>query len=173
MMPLPGLRKTTCKNIVLDLRGNGGGYMLAATALLINFSRIRTCWSTSQEGKHQGRTINQTDQVAWHRTGLLFLQMNNLLQQVKSWQEHFRIGTGDRNRQKRTFGKGLVQNGFYLTDGSMIRLTIARYYTPSGRSIQSAYDEGYDKYMENYVKRFTDGEMMTADSIHLLILLNS
>jgi carboxyl-terminal processing protease len=61
----------------------------------------------------------------------------------------------------------LVQNGFYLTDGSMIRLTIARYYTPSGRSIQRPYNEGYDKYMENFFKRFTDGELMSADSIRL------
>jgi carboxyl-terminal processing protease len=65
---------------------------------------------------------------------------------------------------RRTFGKGLVQNGFYLTDGSMIRLTIARYYTPSGRSIQSSYKAGYDKYMDNFLKRFTDGELMAADS---------
>jgi carboxyl-terminal processing protease len=68
---------------------------------------------------------------------------------------------------RRTFGKGLVQNGFYLTDGSMIRLTIARYFTPTGRSIQRSYTEGYDKYMENFYKRFTDGELMTVDSIHL------
>jgi carboxyl-terminal processing protease len=67
---------------------------------------------------------------------------------------------------RRSFGKGLVQNGFYLTDGSMIRLTIARYYTPTGRSIQSPYNEGYDKYMTNFYKRYTDGEMMSADSVH-------
>jgi carboxyl-terminal processing protease len=60
----------------------------------------------------------------------------------------------------------LVQNGFYLPDGSMIRLTIARYYTPSGRSIQSPYGDGYEKYMENFMKRYTDGEMLTADSTH-------
>jgi carboxyl-terminal processing protease len=67
---------------------------------------------------------------------------------------------------RRSFGKGLVQNGFTLMDGSQIRLTIARYYTPSGRSIQSPYNEGYDKYMANFYKRFTDGEMMSADSTH-------
>jgi len=67
---------------------------------------------------------------------------------------------------RRTFGKGLVQNGFYLTDGSMIRLTIARYYTPSGRSIQSSYSDGYESYMKNFAKRYSDGELMTADSIH-------
>jgi carboxyl-terminal processing protease len=68
---------------------------------------------------------------------------------------------------RRTFGKGLVQNGFYLTDGSMIRLTIARYYTPTGRLIQSPYDGGYDKYIENFYKRYTDGEMMNADSVRM------
>jgi len=68
---------------------------------------------------------------------------------------------------RRTFGKGLVQNGFYLTDGSMIRLTIARYYTPTGRSIQRSYKDGYDKYMENFRIRYTDGELMSADSIRL------
>ena len=67
---------------------------------------------------------------------------------------------------RRSFGKGLVQNGFYLPDGSMIRLTIARYYTPTGRSIQSPYNEGYDKYYRNYVKRFSDGELVSADSVH-------
>lgn len=68
---------------------------------------------------------------------------------------------------RRTFGKGLVQNGFYLNDGSMIRLTIARYYTPTGRLIQSPYNEGYDKYMENFYKRYTNGELISADSIHM------
>ena len=67
---------------------------------------------------------------------------------------------------RRTFGKGLVQNGFYLTDGSMIRLTIARYYTPTGRSIQSDYKEGYEKYMANFFKRYSGGELISADSIH-------
>jgi len=67
---------------------------------------------------------------------------------------------------RRSFGKGLVQNGFYLSDGSMIRLTIARYFSPTGRSIQSPYNEGYDKYMSNFYKRFSDGEMISADSVH-------
>jgi carboxyl-terminal processing protease len=67
---------------------------------------------------------------------------------------------------RRTFGKGLVQNQYWLTDGSMIRLTIARYFTPTGRSIQSPYNEGYDKYIENFYKRYSTGEMISADSIH-------
>jgi len=78
---------------------------------------------------------------------------------MKDWDRGVVIG-------RRTFGKGLVQNGFWLSDGSMIRLTIARYYTPTGRLIQSPYNEGYDKYIENYYKRYSDGEMLTADSVH-------
>ncbi len=74
---------------------------------------------------------------------------------VQDWDRGIIVG-------RRTFGKGLVQNGFYLPDGSMIRLTIARYYTPTGRSIQSPYNEGYDKYLENFYKRYTDGELMTC-----------
>jgi len=67
---------------------------------------------------------------------------------------------------RRTFGKGLVQNGYYLTDGSMIRLSIARYYTPTGRLIQRPYNEGYDKYVSDFYERYADGEMMSADSVH-------
>jgi len=78
---------------------------------------------------------------------------------IQDWDRGIIVG-------RRTFGKGLVQNGFNLPDGSMIRLTIARYYTPTGRLIQSPYNEGYDKYLENFNKRYTDGELMTADSIH-------
>jgi carboxyl-terminal processing protease len=66
---------------------------------------------------------------------------------------------------RRTFGKGLVQNPFYLTDGSMIRLTIARYFTPTGRSIQQSYSEGYEKYISDFYKRYSNGEMISPDSI--------
>jgi carboxyl-terminal processing protease len=77
---------------------------------------------------------------------------------VQDWDRGIIIG-------RRTFGKGLVQNGFYLTDGSQVRLTVARYYTPTGRSIQSPYKDGYDKYYSDYIKRFSDGETQSADSI--------
>jgi len=66
---------------------------------------------------------------------------------------------------RRTFGKGLVQNGFYFSDGSAMRLTIARYYTPTGRLIQSPYDDGTDKYINDYYSRFSHGELFYSDSI--------
>jgi carboxyl-terminal processing protease len=67
---------------------------------------------------------------------------------------------------RRTFGKGLVQEQYGLTDGSAIRLTVARYYTPSGRSIQRPYDKGKKVYMEEIYNRYENGELLTADSIH-------
>jgi carboxyl-terminal processing protease len=79
---------------------------------------------------------------------------------VQDWDRGIIIG-------RRTFGKGLVQNGYPLTDGSMIRLTIARYYTPTGRSIQSSYKEGYDKYIRDFYSRYANGEIFSADSIHM------
>lgn len=66
---------------------------------------------------------------------------------------------------RRTFGKGLVQEQFMLSDNSALRLTVARYYTPMGRSIQRPYDKGNLAYFEDYHKRFTNGELIYADSI--------
>ena len=66
---------------------------------------------------------------------------------------------------RRSFGKGLVQESVQWPDGSAIRLTVARYYTPSGRSIQKPYDDGLDKYNEEAYQRYLNGEMFSKDSI--------
>ena len=160
------LKQTSMQNLVLDLRGNGGGYMLAATALadkffpnqklLVYISGRKTPRqdhkSTGNGALSSARVVILTDEGSASASEIL-------AGALQDWDRAVILG-------RRTFGKGLVQNGFYLTDGSMIRLTIARYYTPSGRSIQSPYQDGYDKYMKNFYKRFTDGEMVSADSIH-------
>ena len=133
---------------------------------LINFFPIRNYLFISREEKLPGRITNHQAQAVYHPSRVVILTDEGsasaseiLAGALQDWDRGIIMG-------RRTFGKGLVQNGFYLTDGSMIRLTIARYYTPTGRSIQSSYTEGYDKYMENFVKRFTDGELTTADSTH-------
>ena len=79
---------------------------------------------------------------------------------VQDWDRGVLLG-------RRSFGKGLVQNGFSLPDGSEIRLTIARYFTPSGRSIQTPYNEGFDKYFEKYYSRYFNGELIHSDSLGL------
>ncbi len=162
------LRKSNMQNLVLDLRGNGGGYMLAATALADKFFRDKKLLVYLLGRKTPRQDYTSTGNGALSAARLVILTDEGsasaseiLAGAMQDWDRAVIIG-------RRTFGKGLVQNAMPLTDGSMIRLTVARYYTPSGRSIQSSYKEGYDKYMENFYKRFSDGELVSADSTHFL-----
>jgi carboxyl-terminal processing protease len=161
------LKKSNMINMVLDLRGNGGGYMLAATELADKFFTDEKLLVYLVGRKTPKQEFRSTGNGSLASSRLVILTDEG----SASASEIFAGAMQDWDRGiimgRRTFGKGLVQNGFNLTDGSMIRLTIARYYTPTGRSIQRAYNEGYDKYMQNFYKRFTDGELMSADSIHM------
>jgi carboxyl-terminal processing protease len=166
MNAVDSLQKSNMKNLVLDLRSNGGGYMAAATDVADKFfsDKKLLVYLSGRKTPRQDYTSTGSGTLASARIAVLTDEGSAsaseiLAGAVQDWDRGIIVG-------RRTFGKGLVQNGFYLTDGSMIRLTIARYYTPTGRLIQSPYDEGYDKYLENFYKRYTDGELMTADSIH-------
>lgn len=161
------LRKSNMQNLVLDLRGNGGGYMLAATAIADKFFPDEKLLVFLQGRKTPRQDYKSTGNGSLASSRLIVLTDEGsasaseiLAGAIQDWDRGLVMG-------RRTFGKGLVQNGFYLTDGSMIRLTIARYYTPTGRSIQRPYTEGYEKYMESFIKRFSDGELLTSDSIHM------
>jgi carboxyl-terminal processing protease len=161
------LKKNSMKNLVLDLRGNGGGYMLAATQLADKFfsDQKLLVYLVGRKTPRQDTKSSGNGSLSSSRIVVLTDEGSASASEIFSgaiqdWDRGIIMG-------RRTFGKGLVQNGFYLTDGSMIRLTIARYYTPTGRSIQRPYKDGYEKYMENFYKRFTDGELMSADSIRL------
>jgi carboxyl-terminal processing protease len=161
------LKKSNMKNLVLDLRGNGGGFMMAATDLADKFfpDQKLLVYLEGRKTPRQDYKSKGNGTLASSRLVVLTDEGSASASEIfagamQDWDRGIIMG-------RRTFGKGLVQNGFYLTDGSMIRLTIARYYTPSGRSIQRPYNEGYEKYMESFYKRFTDGELMSADSIRL------
>jgi carboxyl-terminal processing protease len=163
---LAGLQNGNPKNLILDLRNNPGGYMLAAVGIANQFLSGQKLVVYMQGRKTPREEFKSTGTGAFTKSKLVVLTDEGsasaseiLAGAVQDWDRGVIIG-------RRSFGKGLVQNGFYLTDGSQIRLTIARYYTPTGRSIQSPYNEGYDKYMANFYKRYSDGEMMTADSTH-------
>jgi carboxyl-terminal processing protease len=161
------LKKSNMKNLVLDLRGNGGGFMLASTELADKFFPDQKLLVYLEGRKQPRQDFKSTGNGSLSDARVVVLTDEGSASAseifagaIQDWDRGIIMG-------RRTFGKGLVQNGFYLTDGSMIRLTIARYFTPTGRSIQRSYNEGYDKYMESFYKRFTDGELLTADSIHL------
>lgn len=166
MKAIDSLQRRNMKNLVLDLRGNGGGYMVAATDIADKFFSekkllvfLKGRKTPRQDYISSGKGILASGRIAVLTDEGSASASEILSGALQDWDRGVIVG-------RRTFGKGLVQNGFYLTDGSMIRLTIARYYTPTGRSIQSPYNEGYEKYIANYYKRYTDGELISPDSIH-------
>jgi carboxyl-terminal processing protease len=165
MNAVDSLQKYNMQNLILDLRSNGGGYMVASTDIADKFFTdkkllvyLRGLKTPRQDYNSNGKGVLSNARIAVLTDEGSASASEILAGALQDWDRGVIVG-------RRTFGKGLVQNGFYLTDGSMIRLTIARYYTPTGRLIQSPYDEGCDKYLENFYKRYTDGELMNADSI--------
>ncbi|MBP8958801.1 MAG: PDZ domain-containing protein [Bacteroidales bacterium] len=164
---LNSLNTKTLKNVIIDLRGNPGGYMIAAVALANQFLEGEKLVVYMEGRKTQREDFKSNGKGLLTKTNLVVLTDET----SASASEIFAGAIQDWDRGiiagRRTFGKGLVQNSFPLNDGSQIRLTIARYYTPTGRSIQSPYGEGYAKYIENYLKRFKNGERFNTDNIKL------
>lgn len=152
-------------NLVLDLRGNGGGYLTAATDLADQFlSNFKLIVYTS--GIHsEKKEYNATASGAFEQGKLILLidegsasASEIVAGAIQDWDRGVLIG-------RRSFGKGLVQQPFPLTDGSMIRLTTAHYYTPSGRCIQKPYADGVDAYQKDYLHRIEKGELFSKDSV--------
>ena len=160
------LQEEGMKHLIFDLRDNTGGYMDQALLLCNDFlSRGDTL--VYIEGRHRAREVYKADgRGSLQDVGLTVLISEN----TASASEIFAGAVQDNDRGtvvgRRSFGKGLVQEPFFFSDNSGIRLTVARYYTPSGRCIQKPYDSERD-YAYDIYNRYADGEVFSADSVRL------
>jgi carboxyl-terminal processing protease len=156
------------KDLVIDLRGNPGGYLNEATDILNQlFSDKRLLVYT--EGRSYKRKEYKSNGRAYFKIGKIAVLIN---EGSASASEIMAGALQDNDRGivigRRSFGKGLVQEQYDLSDSSAIRLTVARYYTPSGRLIQRPYREGEsDEYEEDFDQRFQSGELVSRDSIKI------
>ncbi|MCE8622006.1 S41 family peptidase [Bacteroides fragilis] len=177
---LKELQKKGMKDLILDLQGNGGGYLNAAIDLANEFLGQKEL-IVYTEGRSAQRSEFFAKGNGNFRNGRLVVLVDEysasaseiVTGAIQDWDRGVVVG-------RRSFGKGLVQRPIDLPDGSMIRLTIARYYTPAGRCIQKPYDSNInekpgkgkssessiDKYNQDLIDRYNHGEMVSADSIH-------
>ena len=165
---LEKLHKQGMKNLIVDLEDNGGGYLQAAHQLASHFLD-KGDMVVYTDAPKMGRTVYAVEKSGNFNKGRLVIMAN---QYSASASEILSGAVQDNDRGpivgRRTFGKGLVQRPFPFPDGSMIRLTVSRYYTPSGRSIQKPYAPGDEEsYRKDMLHRYEAGEFSSADSIHL------
>ncbi len=162
---LSSLKDKGMKDLVLDLRGNGGGYLSAATALGDHFLKNKEL-IVYTEGRNQPRTDYYATETGEFEDGKLIVLVD---EGSASASEIVAGAIQDLDRGtiigRRTFGKGLVQDQLQFEDGSALRLTISRYFTPSGRCIQKSYTNGNTAYNEELGERLLRGELTNVDSI--------
>ena len=164
---LENLKEQGMQKLILDLQNNGGGYMSAAIGIsdeLLSDGKLIV--SQKGQGSKYDSEARATKRGIFEE-GPVTVLMN---EGSASASEIVAGALQDNDRAliigRRSFGKGLVQLPFDLKDGSELRMTIARYYTPSGRSIQKPYSEGEEAYASDYYQRFVSGELFSQDSVH-------
>ncbi|MDP1621004.1 MAG: S41 family peptidase [Bacteroidales bacterium] len=162
---LKTLRKDGLKQLILDLRGNGGGYLQAAIDVADEFLGNGKL-IVYTEGMHHRKEVARATSRGLFENGELIILVD---EGTASAAEIVSGAIQDHDRGmilgRRSFGKGLVQEQFDFKDGSALRLTVARYYTPTGRCIQKSYKDGLDTYNSDYYHRFVNGEFEHPDSI--------
>jgi carboxyl-terminal processing protease len=165
MQALDELHKNGLKKLILDLRGNGGGVLDQATAIADEFLEGDKLITYTQ-GVHNAKKDYRCQKVGvFEKEPLVVLADEGtasasevLLGALQDWDRATVIG-------RRSFGKGLVQEQYNLSDGSALRLTIARYYTPLGRSIQRSYANGQKSYYDEVMKRVHNNNAEPADTV--------
>ena len=173
------LKDQGMKNLILDLQGNGGGLLSTAKFMadmfldddkMIVYAKGRSYKRENyiaDNKDYRGNYYMGEKKGVFEKGKLVVLTNENSASAseivsgaLQDWDRALIVG-------RRTFGKGLVQRPYRLSDGSMLRVTVARYYTPSGRFIQKPYDKGVDAYYKAKADAFTNGEYMHRDSIKL------
>lgn len=166
LIALAKLNQEDCKGMIIDLRGNTGGYMAAAIQMINEFLPGNRLIVYTQGRKSPRENYTSNGSGSSQQMPLIVL-----IDEISaSASEIFAGAIQDNDRGtiigRRSFGKGLVQQPIEFSDGSAIRLTIARYYTPSGRCIQKPYEKGKDEEYElDLLTRYEHGEFFSADSI--------
>ena len=163
---LDELKALGMQDLILDLQGNGGGYLRTAIDMadeflgdrkLIVYTEGRTSprddtYATKEGRMEKGKLVVLVDEGSASASEIVSGA-------IQDWDRGLIVG-------RRSFGKGLVQRPVMLPDGSAVRLTVSRYYTPSGRSIQKSYDHGVEAYQRERIERLEKGELSNLDSIH-------
>ncbi len=164
---LTSLKKQGIKTLIIDLRDNGGGYLEKAVEIADDLLKddlliVKTKNKKDREDKTYATSKGDFEQ------GDVYILIN---ENSASASEILAGAIQDNDRGtivgRRSFGKGLVQREMPLGDGSAVRLTVARYYTPSGRSIQRSYAKGDEEYFNDFARRYESGELYAADSIKI------
>lgn len=166
LIALAKLNQKNCEGLIVDLRGNTGGYMAAAIQMVNEFLPNNRLIVYTQGRKSPREDYNSNGTGSNQKMPLVVLVDEG----SASASEIFAGAIQDNDRGtivgRRSFGKGLVQHPIEFSDGSAIRLTIARYYTPSGRCIQKPYEKGKEsEYELDLLTRYEHGEFFSADSI--------
>jgi len=168
MQAMENLQAKGMQQLILDLRDNGGGFVRQAVNVADEFLDGDKLIVYTQGANVQKEEYHAEKEGVFEKGRLVVLvdeltasASEILAGALQDWDRATIIG-------RRSFGKGLVQGQYDLSDGAAIRLTIARYYTPTGRSIQRPYDKGKKVYMEEIYDRYQNGELLNADSIHYL-----
>lgn len=162
------LKSQGMKKLIIDLRNNGGGVLTGATEIADEFLKANLPIVETKGAHTQSYTYKATS-----RGNLEDIEVAILINSNSASASEILAGAIQDNDRgtiigRRSFGKGLVQEDVMLRDGSNLRLTIARYYTPTGRCIQKPYSDDYDSYMHDQMERYDNGELYKVDSTLLI-----